>query len=156
MWNLAHLVLNILSPAQALSWFPEILTAHISPLNEAFYKCFPWFSTHEQTDSWIWNPSSSCLLVHLLTHSRSRLRGLKCWRHTVIVITRLLLFQQLNYLRKTFLAKRLKIFAQATVLKIGHSLNIRNNMSIIIAIWAGRITHTWQVLWTIYIPTPLP
>ena len=43
------LIINILSPAQALSWFPEILTAHISPLNEAFYKCFQWFSTREQS-----------------------------------------------------------------------------------------------------------
>ena len=38
----------------------------------------------------------------LLTHSRSWLRGLKCWRPIMIVITRLLLFQ---HLRKTFLAE---------------------------------------------------
>ena len=52
--------------------------------------------------SWFRNPSSSILLVYLLTHSRSWLRGLKCWRPIMIVITRLLLFQRL---RKTFLAK---------------------------------------------------
>ena len=147
MWNLAHLILNILSPAQALSWFPEILTAHISPLNEAFYKSFPWFSTREQTvlESETHQARASLSIFNPLPFQTEGFKMLTTYcdcNHTTSTIPAI---------------KPLKENSRTShCVEICHYLNIWNNMSIIIAIWAGSITHTWQVLWTIYIPTPLP